>query len=280
MHRGKLAATVWRAPPADPRLGDEEAHVWRLSLDEASASGLERLEDLLSPAERERARRFRVPADRDRFVLGRGGLRAILGRYTGVEPRTLEFDTGAHGKPGLVGPGSDSGVAFNLSHSDGWALLAFARDRRIGVDVERIREVSDGQIARRFFAPGETAALEASPPEERPSAFFACWTRKEAVAKALGRGLSLPLDDFEVSVRPDEPARLIACGAEMGDPSAWFLRSFDVGGGYEAAIAIVGPAAATTPRHAPGDSGRAADEGAHEEGFGIRFFHATPTDLI
>lgn len=280
MGRGKVAATVWHAPPADPRLAEGEAHVWRLSLDEASESGLERLVDLLQTDERERADRFRKRADRDRFVLGRGGLRAILGRYTGVEPRTLEFATGPHGKPELAGAGSGSRVAFNLSHSDGWVLLAFARDRWIGIDVERIRAISDGQIARRFFAPGETVALEASPPEERPSAFFACWTRKEAVAKALGRGLSLPLDDFEVSVRPDEPARLIGCGTEMGDPSDWFLRSFDVGAGYEAAVAIVGPTAASTPPRAVGDSRPAADEGAHGEWFGLRFFHAAPADLI
>ncbi len=260
MPRGKLA-TVWRAAPADPRLGEREAHIWRLSIEEATAAGLARLEELLRPAERERAGRFRRRADRDRFVLGRGGLRAILGRYTGIEPRTLELETGPHGKPRLAGPGSGPLVEFNLSHSDGWALFAFTRTRRIGIDVERVRPLSERQIARRFFAPGETAALEASPPDQRPAAFFACWTRKEAVAKALGRGLSLPLDDFEVSVRPDEPARLIGCAAEMGDPSDWFLRSFDVGEGYEAAMAVI-----------------AGDE-ARREAVAVRFFHGSAADL-
>ncbi len=169
-------------------------------------------------------------------------------------------------------------MSFNLSHSDGWALLAFTRDRRIGVDVERVRPLSDRGIARRFFAPGETAALEASPPDERPSAFFACWTRKEAVAKAVGRGLTLPLDDFEVSVRPDEPARLIGCAAEMGDPSDWHLRSFDVEDGYEAAVAVVPSPDATRPAAPEGAEGEPGED-APGSRLRICFFHASAADL-
>src|SRR5207237_5593023 len=135
-------------------------------------------------------------------------LRWILGAYLGREPATLPFRYNDYRKPSLA-EGDD--VQFNLAHSDGLALLAVARGREVGLDLERVRpEVAGEEIAERYYSPAEVAAFRALPPSERERAFFACWTRKEAYLKALGRGLTVPLEGFEVTLAPGEPPGLRA----------------------------------------------------------------------
>lgn len=196
--------------PAPPALG--HLQLWLLNLDEPAWPS-RTLWQVLEASERERAARFHFERHRSRFAHGRGLLRHLLGHATGSNPAALGFALGPQGKPRLVGP-SDSLVHprldFNLSHSEAWALVALSDGAAVGVDIEVPRPVPERlEIAERNFAPAERAALRSLPEPQQAGAFLACWTRKEAFVKALGGGLSVALDSFDVSLRPDEPARLL-----------------------------------------------------------------------
>ncbi len=227
--------TSWPAPPAALTLPGDEVHVWRASL-HAPAPWVRHFADTLSPDERARAARFAVPGDGERFTVARGVLRHLLARYAGADPAGLRFTYGPHGKPELSG---QSWLGFNLSHARGLALLAVARSRAVGVDLEYQRTDLDlVRMADRFFSPGEAARLRRLPGAERLAAFFRCWTCKEAYLKATGRGLSLPLDSFDVSLAPGKPAVLLRCD---GDAARWTLCDLPAGPEYAAALAVDGP---------------------------------------
>ena len=198
---------------------------------------MEQLAAALAPDEQQRAERFRFPDDRQRFVAAHGLLRLILSRYTGALPGELRFTYGPRGKPELAGcPGSDA-LTFNLSHSRQAALIAVARGRPVGVDVERRREDLDGElIATRFFSPRESEALRALPRAERQAAFYAYWTCKEAYAKARGEGLGLPLDQVEVELAPPRLVNALD-GTEL---AGWLLWLPAVGLGYASAVVAKG----------------------------------------
>ena len=214
-------------------LGPGDVHVWKIELDQPA----DEFRAMLSADERERASRFRVERGADRYVVGRGALRILLGRYTGASPETLVFRYNGFGKPELTG----SDVCFNLSHSHEIALIAAARGRAVGVDVERIREqVMIERIAERFFAPAEARAIAALPQDRQALAFFNCWTRKEAWIKARGEGLSIPLNSFEVTLAPGEPARLVATRPDEEEASRWTLRGLECGPEFAAALAVAG----------------------------------------
>ncbi|MCC6862392.1 MAG: 4'-phosphopantetheinyl transferase superfamily protein [Bryobacterales bacterium] len=208
-----------------------EVQVWRVPLE---GGGDPRV---LSEQERERAARFRFERHRRRFTAAHTALRSILARATGELPGSLRFAFGPYGKPAL-----ESGrVRFNLSHSSEVALVALAVDREVGVDVERMRpEITAERIAERFFSPHEVEALRALPEERRFEAFFHCWTRKEAFIKARGEGFSHPLDSFDVSLVPGEPARLLATRPDAAEASRWSLAELPVPSGYTAALAVEG----------------------------------------
>ena len=132
-----------------------------------------------------------------------------------------------------------NGLDFNLSHSAGIVLLAFARRRRIGIDIEAVRrDFSTTEIAERFFSPAERTALRQLPHGQRHQAFFRCWTRKEAFIKALGEGLSHPLDQFDVNLAPGEPAVLLATRPDATEAGRWALWNVPTAGNYAAALAI------------------------------------------
>jgi 4'-phosphopantetheinyl transferase len=229
---------VWAAPPAELTLAHREVHVWRTFLDQP-ASSRQQLAQSLTADEQLRAGRFRSKRDRHHFIVGRGVLRAILGRYVGLEPSQIRFQYSPHGKPALLETLDGDRVCFNLAHSHGLAVFAFTREREIGVDVEHIRPVPEaGQIAGRFFSSRESAQLRALPPEQQQTAFFNCWTRKEAYLKALGHGLARPLNEFDVSLVPGEPARLLHFAGHPEEASRWFIQDLKPAGGYIAALAL------------------------------------------
>lgn len=233
------APPAWAAAPPALRLEAGDIHVWRAQLD-LGAARLQGLFRSLSADERSRAERFRAPRDRDRYIAGRGLLRAVLARYLWAHPAELHFRYGLHGKPALAREAGRSALRFNVSHSEGLALLAVTRGREVGVDVERLRpDIEDG-IARRFFSPGEVARLGALPAGQRQAAFFACWTRKEAFVKARGEGLGLGLDTFDVTLAPEEPAALLRLDGDAGAPGRWSLQHLDPGPGYVGALAVEG----------------------------------------
>ncbi|MBK8101272.1 MAG: 4'-phosphopantetheinyl transferase superfamily protein [Planctomycetes bacterium] len=212
-----------------PALEGAAIHVWAVPL--AGEPG--RCAALLSAVEREKAERFRFLDHRRRYAIGHGALRAILGGYAGMDPAGLTFAVGPRGKPSLVEP---KGLHFNLSHSAQLALIAVAR-HEVGVDCEKMRHLeSRTEIARRHFSPVEFAALEALPESEQLRGFYRCWTRKEAYIKAVGAGLSMPLDVFDVSLAEKPEFLAIRDGKE--DAAAWSLHDVAPGPEFAAAVAI------------------------------------------
>jgi 4'-phosphopantetheinyl transferase len=198
--------------------------VWHAGLD-PEPDRLGELEATLSDDERERAGRFRFDRDRRRYVAARGTLREVLAARLGAEPAALRFDYGEQGKPVLRPEHGGRELFFNVAHSGDRGAFAVGVVPAIGIDVEVVRPVRDARsIATRFFSRQESAAIDALPPALRLQAFFLCWTRKEAFIKALGEGLSHPLDAFAVSVAPGEPARLLYADPGVGPLDEWRLH--------------------------------------------------------
>jgi 4'-phosphopantetheinyl transferase len=208
-----------------------------LSVDLDAAADLARLRDHLAPDELTRAARFRFARDRARFVVARGILREVLGAHLRVPPARLAFRSGPHGKPALAEPPAGDWLRFNVSHSDGVVLVALARAREVGVDVERMRpDVAAADLARRFFSPREQAALAALPEDRRRAGFFRIWTCKEAFIKGTGEGVSRGLASFDVV----DPACDVALAIEAApaEAAAWALRELSAPAGYAAAVAV------------------------------------------
>ena len=231
---------AWQSPPETLVLRTDEVHVWRATLDPAPSRG-EIFWPTLAADEKARADRFHFAKDRHHFIVARGTLRAILGRYLNRVPECVPIAYGARGKPTLAGEVDRDAICFNLSHSHGIALYAVARGREIGIDIERIRsDVAVAEIAERFFSRQEVAMLQGLSSDVQREAFFRCWTRKEAYIKARGEGLSLPLDQFDVSLAPGEPAALLGTRPEASEASHWSLKNLDPFPGYAAALAVEG----------------------------------------
>ncbi len=230
----------WSFPPRSLILGKDEVHVWRAALD-VKASRVQSLRRTLTADERSRAERFHFPKDSEHFIVARGLLRAILGRYLDVEPSQLRFSYSPYGKPSLARESGAGDLCFNVSHADGLALYAVTRGRDIGIDVERIRaDFANEQVAEQFFSPQEVAALRALPGSMQSLAFFNCWTRKEAYIKARGEGLSLPLDQFDVSLTPGVTAALLRTNSDPQEASRWRIQELAPGTGYVSAQAVKG----------------------------------------
>lgn len=228
-----LEATL-RMPASD------EVTVWCARLDQP-ASRVGSLRPVLAEDERARADRFHFEKDRTHFTVARATLRTILGGCLGIDPRQLQFSYSHYGKPSLATGSADDRLRFNVSHSGGMALFALSNNRELGVDIEFIRpDIEHDRIAERFFSPREVSVLLSLPEALRTEAFFNCWTRKEAYIKARGEGLSFPLDQFDVSLRPGEPAALLETLGDAGEAARWRLHAMDPREGYAAAIAVEG----------------------------------------
>ena len=194
-------------------------------------------EALLDDEERARSTRFVRPPDRRRFVLAHAALRMFLARCLDVHPTAVRYEKGVHGKPRLA-EGLPS-LEFNLSHSGGLGVLAVARDRSVGVDVEQVRDVPDAlSIADTHFSAAERQVLRSLPAAELRGAFFRCWTRKEALIKALGEGLGRALDSFDVDLAPDSMSALTRFDGRSGNEAGWSLRDLTAPTGYAAAGAV------------------------------------------
>jgi 4'-phosphopantetheinyl transferase len=222
----------WSAVRSVPVLGPNEIHVWRgrLPLDRPERAILEQH---LSEDERKRAAGFRFERDRGRYLGARAMLRRIVASYLADKPEQVRFRYERSGKPAVLAERPDACVDFNVSHSGGFALLAIAKGRNVGIDVERVRlDIEAEKIAERFFSPGEVRTLRSLPSDQRHQAFFYCWTRKEAYIKAHGEGLALALDSFDVSLAPGVPASFT-----RGVEPSWQLVGFAAACGYAAALA-------------------------------------------
>jgi len=230
--------TTWPQAPASVSPQTGEVHVWRVDLEQPEEL-VQTFRSTLEEDERSRADRFHFEKDRRAFTVSRGFLRHVLGSYLQTKPDAVRFSYGPYGKPALDGEHKNSSLRFNMSHSRGVGLVAVSDAREVGVDVEHVRaDFATEEIARRFFSPREVAAFNALPNTEQVGAFFRCWTRKEAYIKAIGRGLSQPLDGFDVTLAPEETPALLR--VDEDDASRWTLSDIDVGNDYAAALVVEG----------------------------------------
>ena len=228
----------WCAPPNPLLLAENEVHVWRAPL-EMSANNIEHLQHILVDEEIERASRFYFEKDRRNWIVVHALLRSILGQYLKSDPRRLRFTTNDYGKPLIISPLVGKRLHFNLSHSGDFVLYAFAYEREVGVDIEQVRAgIAYRELAAHYFSVHECAALDALPANLQEEAFFLCWSRKEAYIKARGKGLSLPLNQFDVSLSPNEPPRLLGSRENPRGAEHWSLYNLFLERGYVGSLAI------------------------------------------
>lgn len=229
---------AWLAPPSDALLPRGQVHLWRATLSRPRKQR-DLFWSVLTVQERNRAERFRFDVHRHQYIVGRGLLRWLLGAYLHLEPADIQFDYGEHDKPSLV---NNPAFHFNVSHSHDKMLLGFVWDRDIGVDIEQVRRMDDmDDIARRFFSEMENEDYTRVPAAQRPDVFFNCWTRKEAFIKAVGEGLSYPLDQFDVSLLPAEPALLRRVRQSRTKAKQWSMVAIEPFGSYRGAAVWTGP---------------------------------------
>nr|VFK39837.1 MAG: 4'-phosphopantetheinyl transferase [Candidatus Kentron sp. SD]VFK45289.1 MAG: 4'-phosphopantetheinyl transferase [Candidatus Kentron sp. SD]VFK80525.1 MAG: 4'-phosphopantetheinyl transferase [Candidatus Kentron sp. SD] len=269
----------WSTSPSDLALSKDEVHVWRAPLDLPDIR-IGALRETLNEEELQRIGRFRFSRHRRRFTVARGILKGLLAGYLQKPAARIGFEYNQYGKPFLKSDKSaprartddpwDGPIEFNVSHSGEMALYAFSRNRRVGIDLEWTqRGIDDSErIVERFFSPREFAVFSRLPEYQKRTAFFGCWTRKEAYIKARGRGLSIPLDQFEVIPIPGETRCPARCHESEGmsenqdrttsvihflsdiftltadnDPQhgvCWEMRTFTAGHDYLASLVVEG----------------------------------------
>lgn len=227
----------WPPMAGRPLLREDEVHVWLACLGSAEHQP-GAVHGWLSQDERARASRYHRESDRDRFVLARGILRDLLSRYTGTLPQLVRLAATENGKP-LLSERSAGDLNFNLAHSEDLAVYAFARGRRLGVDIEAVRDIPElEQIGSEYFTSKERAWCGAHDTPGRTTAFFACWARKEAVVKAIGSGLVLPLQSFDTSIPEGEPGVWAEFRSGAGASGQWWVMNLAAPAGYTGALAI------------------------------------------
>ncbi|MBW4466428.1 MAG: 4'-phosphopantetheinyl transferase superfamily protein [Pegethrix bostrychoides GSE-TBD4-15B] len=238
----------WRSPPSQLQLQPTHLHLWLADLRQDPLL-VKALRQILSAEEQARADRFYFEKDRLRFTLARGGLRIILSRYLNQPAAAVRFAYGVYQKPSLAYPAEP--LYFNLAHSQDLALYAVAWDCEVGIDLEHMRTDCDYEgIASRFFSAPEQQELAQLSPDLRIQGFFNGWTRKEAVLKALGKGLTVPLAQIEVSLMGAAQLRRIDCQPDQqldqqldqqpDQLARWWLSDLQVAAGYAAAVAASG----------------------------------------
>jgi 4'-phosphopantetheinyl transferase len=211
--------------PLESSFADRRIEVVVTRLD-ATPEAVAALALSLCAAERDRAGRLRFERDRRRFIVARARLRELLGARLGVPPAAVELACGKNGKPALARRCAGADWRFNVSHCGDVAVYAFSPGREVGIDVEAIRALPAADaIAAQFCSPRENEAYRALAARDKPLGFFKCWTRKEALVKALGVGLSVRLDRLDVSE------------SRLGENGAWRLDSFFPLPGFIAAVA-------------------------------------------
>jgi 4'-phosphopantetheinyl transferase len=227
------------ASSQDFKLSHDDVHVWCASLLQP-VPVIRQLSTLLSSDEQERASRFRFENLQQSFIVARGVLRLLLARYTDFHPKDLVFTYLAAGKPQLSEQ-TALPVFFNLSHSHELVLYAFSSTPNVGIDIEHVRQVDDMElIAERNFSAHEALELKSVSPEKISEGFFNCWTRKEAYIKAIGNGISFPLGEFDVSLIPGEPAKLLSIHGSVLEADRWSMVELHPAAGYTAALVVEG----------------------------------------
>lgn len=206
-------------------LPTEDVHLWWIRVEDSVAPALEAAAlQMMSPEERQQHRRFHFAKDSRRYLVTRLLVRSVLSRYLPLAPGDCSFESGAFGRPSLVNPQPwPARLDFNLSHTDRLVVLALARARQLGVDVEDTRRYAPLEVAHNYFSPGEVLELARLPVEGRARRFWELWTFKESYIKARGRGLSIPLDRFSIMLSTENRAGLRIEDALDDDGARWQL---------------------------------------------------------
>lgn len=215
-------------------LDKNEIHIWRKRLDDCN-SDVNKYECILSRDELEKAHRFKFEKDKNYYIVGRGTLREILSKYLNADSAKLKFSYSQNGKPSL----ENNKLKFNLSHSNGYAAYAFTTDDEIGIDVEYMREIPDIlQVSERFFSEMERDELNKIGENQLELGFFNCWTRKEAFLKAIGDGLSYPLENFSVTLNPKDEPKIFWIKDHPDKIKFWSLYNLPAAIHYVSSVAI------------------------------------------
>ena len=226
--------TKWGTLPYDLALDVDRVHVWLFDLDNLCQE-IPAWERLLSEQETVRSKRYRFERDRLRFITRRGILRQLLGEYTGLEPSAITYHTNPQGKLSLP----FQPLKFNLSSCQNRVVFAFVMEKEIGVDLEQVHTFPElGRTAKYWLSPVEQAGLFTLAPEIQMEAFFHIWTQKEAFLKACGEGLSLPLQDFSVSIDPNLPGGLLSSRDDVEQVSAWRMYTHVPVVGWRVAVCV------------------------------------------
>jgi 4'-phosphopantetheinyl transferase len=230
-----LRGTCPLTPPV-PELFSSTIHIWQFPV-AIQESEFVAFGELLSSEERDRASRFHFEKDSRRFTVARATLRSILAGYTRAPAREIRFLYSEYGKPSFKDPAVN--VQFSVSHSGDFAMVAVALDRKVGTDIEAMREdIEIEKLAERFFSTQECQTLLELPHERRLEAFFRYWTCKEAFLKAQGVGLSRGLGSFDVGLEPR--AHLAATRPDPAEAELWSMHEVESSPGYAAAVAVEG----------------------------------------
>lgn len=223
-----------------PSFDSNNVHLWSTSLDVPDQI-YDALIQHLSLEERKRAAQFTFPQDHRNFITSRGVLKDILSRYLQCQPADILIQYGTEGKPNLYHRETSNRLEFNLSHSSGFLVVAVSQGQRVGVDIELVRPMADiDLIALQAFSEYEREVLRGLTGEEKQSGFFRCWTRKETYLKALGHGLSIPLDSFDMSLAPNNPIGMLANRLNPDEASNWSFYTFIPTQGFLGAVAVEG----------------------------------------
>lgn len=218
-------------------LPKDDVHVWTCRPVEDD-NLLDRFLQLLSEDEVIRANKYRFEKDRTVYITAKFLLRSLLGHYLKANPKEIDFEYSEYGKPFYLKNGD---LDFNVSHSGNQIIIGFAKEQVIGVDIEKIKEDFDPlDLAKNFFSKEEIKALAQTKESEVFQAFYRCWTRKESFIKAVGEGLSYPLDSFAVTIDNDDEARFLKIFNAQDSKKDWHLNSFVPAEGYIAAITTDG----------------------------------------
>ncbi len=227
----------WEARNHCPELQLDEVHVWSADLD-LDAWEIKSLRATLSEREQARADRFKFDKHRRRYIASRGRLRELLGSYSGIEAKDLKFQYGKRGKPSLPEKMDGKELKFNSTDSDEKALFAVTWEHELGIDLECFpREVEHDELAERYFALGEAAALRTFPEQKRREAFLACWTRKEAFGKIEGVGIRYPLDSVCLCEDLSNPLYRVSANQSIAGRE-WYLHQFHPGFDGVATLAV------------------------------------------
>jgi 4'-phosphopantetheinyl transferase len=231
---------AWQRPPRNLQLSADLIDVWKVPLNLPPAQ-VRNYRAVLSREEQQRCDKFKSEKRRREFIIGRGLLRTLMGQCLEMDPSVFEFAYTEHQKPYLPVAALGVPITFNISHSRDLALVALALERHIGIDIEYLRpDVDFKKLAGRFFSERESRSLEAYHDVRLTAAFFACWTRKEALLKAIGEGIAFGLGDFSVAVDPQDRVVTLHTHWDEAEAARWSIVNLDLNPGYAAAVAASG----------------------------------------